>query len=399
MQKFLRLSLFLCFAAAASAAQNPTYIGDVTVTTDSNTLPVRVSGTTSELNVLAQLAFKSHGRYRRVLSGYAYDIRFSPVGAASVRVEITKGAAGTPVLSEVVTGANPYNALLRAADLAVEKTNGLGLKGFFASKLAFIGEHTGKPEVYISDLFFSPGEVKQVTHNRALALLPRWSPDGGKVIYTSYYKSGFPDIYLLDVGSARSDVFISVKGTNQGAHFSPDGRQVAMVLSGTGTTEIWLSDAQGHGLVRRTRSDAVKASPCFSPDGSRLVFSCEPGPQLYIIPVSGGEARRVTMGISRYCAEPDWSRANPNKIAFTMREVNGKYQIAVLDLSTGKSEQVSHAPFDGTEPAWLPDGRHLVYTARDRTTSVLCILDTETGQSTPISQSLGSCLQASVWAP
>ena len=46
---------------------------------------------------------------------------------------------------------------------------------------------------------------------------------------------------------------------------------------------------------------------------------------------------------------------------------------------------------------WLADGRHLVYTARDRATSVICILDTETGKSTRISPSDSSALQAGVW--
>jgi TolB protein len=51
------------------------------------------------------------------------------------------------------------------------------------------------------------------------------------------------------------------------------------------------------------------------------------------------------------------------------------------------------------EPSWLPDGRHLVYTARDRASSVLCILDTETGQSKRISATnLGPVAQASVLA-
>jgi TolB protein len=42
----------------------------------------------------------------------------------------------------------------------------------------------------------------------------------------------------------------------------------------------------------------------------------------------------------------------------------------------------------------------VVYSARTSTTSRVCILDTETGKSTPISPtSFGSTLQANVWAP
>jgi TolB protein len=398
MQKFLRLFLLLGCIAPPLLAQRAVNIGDVNVNADSKTIPVRVSASTPELNALAHLAFKSHGRYRLPASGpYAYEMTFTAVGAQQVRVDVTKGSARTPVVSETVSGTSARNALLRAANVAVEKTNGLGLKGFFTARLAFISERTGKPEIYTSDLFC--GEVKQLTHDNASALMPRWSPDGSRIVYTSYYKSGFPDIYLIDLAQGRRDTFISVKGTNQGARFSPNGRQVAMVLSGTGNSEIWMTDAQGHNPVRKTRSDTVKSSPCFSPDGSRLVFASQPGPQLFVMSVNGGDMRRVTTGISGYCAEPDWCRADPNKIAFTMLE-GRRYQIAVLDLASGRSEKVSNATFDGVEPSWLADGRHLVYTARDSRTSYLCILDTETGASTSVSQGLGSsALQASVWTP
>jgi TolB protein len=395
MQKFLRLFLLLVLPASGLFAQRD--IGEVSVTVDKNTIPVHVSASTPELNTLALQAFRSHGRYSLPDRGYAYDIKFSLVGATQVRVDVTRGSGDAPVVSQVVTGTSARNALLRAADIAVEQTNGMGLKGFFAAKLAFIGERTGHQEVYTSDLFF--GEVKQITRDNSNALMPRWSPDGSRIIYTSFFRSGFPDIFLIDLATGRRDTFVSLKGTNQGARFSPNGQQVAMVLSGEGTPEIYVSNAQGKQIARKTRSDAVKSSPVFSPDGSRLVFSSEPGPQLYVMAASGGGAQRVTSGISKYCAEPDWSRTNPNKIAFTIK-ANGSYQIAVLDLASQHSEQVSKAPFDGIEPCWLADGRHVVYTARDRSTSVICILDTETGRSTRVTPlAFGFTAQANVWVP
>jgi TolB protein len=311
-----------------------------------------------------------------------------------VRVDITKG--GAPFSSEVATGSNARQALLRAADAAVEKTNGQGLKGFFSAQLAFIGERTGKKEVYTSDLFF--GSAKQITKDNALALMPRWSPDGSRLVYTSFFKSGFPDIFQIDLSTYQRNTLVGFKGTNSGARYSPNGQQIAMVLSGEGTPEIYVSNAQGRQVARKTRSDAVKSSPCFSPDGSRLVFAMEPGPQLYVMSAAGGAATRISSGISGYCAEPDWSRADPNKIAFTMR-VGRNYQIGVLDISKRTGAQASKAQFDGIEPCWLPDGRHLVYTARTAAASRICILDTLTGKSVPVSpMSFGTVMQANVWA-
>ncbi len=399
MQKLFRLLLLVALVTSPAAlAQRK--IGEVSITVEKGKIPVHVSGTTPELDALARIAFGAHGRYRLVVSGGDFDIRFSPATATQVRVDITKGQSASPFAAEIATGTNLHHALYRAADFAVEKTNGLGLRGFFTARLAFIGEGTGRKEVYTSDLFFSPGEVKKITSDNALALSPRWSPDGAKVIYTSYYKSGFPDIFQIDLASRQRTTFVSFRGTNSSARFSPNGAQVAMVLSGEGTPEIYVSNAQGRQVARRTRSDAVKSSPCFSPDGSRLVFAQSVGtnPQLYVMPAAGGTPQRLSTGFS-YAAEPDWSRTNPNKIACTVKK-DGRYQIAVYDLSKGSAEVVSNASFDAIEPSWLADGRHIVYTARDRTTSVLSILDTETGQSKRLSPaSLGATLGASVWTP
>jgi TolB protein len=396
MKSFSRLFLAFALAALPLLAQRSS-LGDVVIGVDKTKLAIRVSADTAELNSLALLAFSSHGRYRLVASGQEYDVKFTSVGATQVRVDITKGSAGSAFASETVTGTSPRNALLRAADVAVVKTNGLGLRGFFASKLAFILDGGRVKEVGTSDLFF--GDAKKLTHNNSLALMPRWSPDGAKIIYTSFYKSNSADIFLLDVATGRHEVFAKFQGTNQAARFSPNGQQVAMVLSGEGTPEIYVCNAQGSQVSRKTRSEQVKSSPCWSPDGSRLVFTMEPGPQLYVMSPSGGATTRLITGFT-YAAEPDWSRGNPKKIACTVRLPDKRYQIAVYDFEKGKAEVVSKADFDGIEPSWLPDGRHLVYTARDRNSSVLSILDTETGQSKRISATnLGPVAQASVLAP
>ncbi|HYD85046.1 MAG TPA: biopolymer transporter Tol, partial [Opitutus sp.] len=256
MQKFLHLFLFLAACAAPACAQRD--IGYVDVVAERNTLPVRVSANSAELNQLALQAFGAHGRYRLTASGYAYDIKFSQVTPTQVRVDITRGSAATPVASQVATGANAREALLRAADIAVERTNGLGLKGFFTAQLAFIGERTGKKEVYTSDLFF--GSAKQITRDNAHALTPRWSPDGGKLLYTSFFKAGFPDIFQIDLGTYQRTTFVSFKGTNTGARFSPNGQQVAMVLSGEGNAEVYVGTPQGRQIRRLTRTDGVEAS-------------------------------------------------------------------------------------------------------------------------------------------
>ena len=387
-------SLILSLAAAATAfADSAKPIGIVDIDADRNVTSVQVNASTPELGSLARLAFGAHGAYRLVAGGAAYDLNFTQVGAAQVRVEITRGATGLPVHSEVVTGTSARNALLRAADVAVAHTS--KFRGFFAGKLAFISDRGSGMEIMTSDLFGGemmgwPGVSRQI-------IRPRWSPDGRRLIFTSY-RNGFPDIYVLDLATRTPALFVSVQGTNTGGRYSPDGGRVAMVLSGEGSSEIYVSNAQGKMISRLTRYPAVKAGPSWSPAGTRLAFTSEPGPQLYVMPAAvGATPQRLPTNISRYCAEPDWCRWDADKLAFTMAVGRG-YQIAVYNFSTRQAVQVSAAPLDAIEPCWLADGRHLLYTARQANQRSLWILDTETRKATRISpSSLGQVSQASYW--
>jgi TolB protein len=392
--RLFSLLLLPAVGAVSAPASGAAHTGDVIINADRNVTSVRVAASTPALVSLARLAFSAHGAYRLVAGDAAYDLNFTLVAPTQVRVEIMRGTAGLPEFSETVNGTSERNALLRAADLAVVHTSKLP-RGFFAGKLAFISDRGAGMEIVTSDLFAGdtvrwPGVSREI-------ISPRWSPDGSRLIFTSY-RGGFPDIYILDLARRAPAVFVSVQGTNTGGRFSPDGGRVAMVLSGEGNSEIYVSNSQGRMISRLTRNPEVKAGPCWSPDGTRLVFASEPGPQLYVMPAAiGAEPVRLSTNISRYCAEPDWCRWDPTRLAFTMGVGRG-YQIAIYDYSTRQAKQVSNAPLDAIEPCWLADGRHLIYTAREANQRRLMLLDTETGRATQISRSdLGKCSQASYW--
>ncbi len=388
-----RTCLFLLslFAFSLFAQNNRVTEFDVDVRVAVSSVPVRVSASPEELDRLANYAFEAHGHYQRDNNNPLFDIRFTAVAGNRVQVDVTRGS--TRVVSRQVAGTSLRNALLKAADVAVESTG--GGKGFFASQLAFISQRTGQTEVYVGDLFF--GEVRQLTADRASAMAPRWSPDGSKLLYTSFHRSVASNIFQIDMKSMQRTEFVRFKGTNQSARFSPDGSKVAMVLSGEGNPEIYVANANGRGVARRTTTRGVESSPVFSPDGRQLLFTSDAmgGPQLFVMPVGGGRMSRLPTNISRYCAEPDWSVGNPDKIAFTMRIGSG-FQIGLFDMSTrATAVQVSRAPQDAVEPAWLADGRHLLYTARSANQRSVWILDTETKKATRLSPtSLGSVSQA-----
>ena len=284
-------------------------------------------------------------------------------------------------LRRSVAGRDWQHALLRACDMAVEAT--LHSKGFFAGKLAFIGKQGGVSEVYTSDLLFN--QVRPLTADRALVTGLSWSPDGSKLLYTTYYKSGFPDIYMLNLSSARKQPIATFKGTNSGGAFSPNGASIAMSLSGPGNAEIFVADANGRNPRRLTTNQSLETSPSWSPDGRRLVFTSDVRgkPQLYQVSANGGPMRRVPTNVSSYCSEPAWNPVKENLIAFTAA-VRGGFQIALYDSSSRSSRILTSGPASAVEPVWLNDGRHLIFTQRQQGRMRLMLLDTVSGKTSAL---------------
>ncbi|HEY1108639.1 MAG TPA: biopolymer transporter Tol, partial [Opitutaceae bacterium] len=217
-------SQFILAAAllSASTALGARDLGTIDVPGD-KAIGVKVTANSPDMQKLAQQAFSTHGRYDLRARVPSYEIRFTSLGPTQVKVDVTRTTGGPAVLSQAVSGTSARNALLRAADAVVEKTSNQNLKGFFASQLAFVITQRGnKGDVYVSDLYL--GGAANVTQRNSHTLMPRWSPDGRRVIYTSYFNSGAPDIFTVDPTNGQKNIFANFRWTNMGARFSPNGQ-------------------------------------------------------------------------------------------------------------------------------------------------------------------------------
>jgi TolB protein len=365
---------------------------DPAISRDQSLLTVAVQSSQKNLEDLASKAFSLHGRFLvDKADSAALTLRFEPSGKDAVLLRIQESGGKEQVRK--VRGTDLENAVLRACDLVVEWST--GLKGFFAGKLAFVAKRGGVSEIYSANLLF--GEVRALTSDRSFVTGPSWSRDGMRLLYTTYHKSGFPDIYKMDLLAGVRSPVASYKGTNTGGRFSPDGRQIAMVLSGTGNSEVWVADKNGGKRRRLTTNKSLEASPSWSPDGQRLVFTSDQAgrPQLYEIAIAGGPMRRLRTQVSRYCAEPAWNPLHREQIAFTAA-VSGGFQIFLYDAKTRSSRQLTSAAGDAIESCWLNDGRHLVYTQRRGGRTRLMLLDTVSGKTSSLHRpSVGDTSSAS----
>ena len=236
-----------------------------------------------------------------------------------------------------------------------------GETGYFDSRVVFVSETGPKNErrKRLAIMDYDGANVQYLTGSQDIVLAPRFSSDGNRVLYTSY-ATGFPRIYVLDVGSVQQRVLESQQGTMSFApRFAPNGQTVVYSLSQGANTDIWAMDINSGQSQRLTNAPSIETAPSFSPDGSQIVFESDRSgsQQLYVMPAGGGEARRISFGEGRY-GTPVWSPRG-DLIAFT-KQSKGRFHIGVMRID-GSEERLLTASFLDEGPTWSPNGRVIMF--------------------------------------
>lgn len=182
----------------------------------------------------------------------------------------------------------------------------------------------------------------------------------------------------------------------QSGVLSPDGKSAAYVIAHVDPKDekqysaIWLLSLDSGESRQLTGGTAVDANPQWSPDGKHIAFMStrKEKPQLYIIPVDGGEARPLTDLKQGVGGGPAWS-PDGKHIAFTAvtrtepRDPKKPYRldrhvyrfnemeylddvvqsIYVIPVEGGEARQVTNNRHMNVNPQWSPDGKQLLYQA------------------------------------
>ncbi len=314
---------------------------------------------------------------------------FSPPASAQIEVKSTGLRR-----SFTADSGDPRWLAHQVADALVKQVaNG---KPLFCSKLVMAGNRTGAWELYICD---SDGEnLKQITKDRSMNLYPSWSPDGKKVVFTSYRRR-YPDLYTIDVTRWELNPLASYNGLNTSGAYSPNGREMALTLSASGNPEIYIlrPPVKGGRLFRLTQTPAAaETGASWSPDGNKIVYVSDSSgsPQLYLLSRSGGERTRVPVSGNENVA-PDWGP--DGRIAFASRRA-GRYHICVYNPESGDVSDLTGAGDNYEDPSWAPDGRHIACTRTTGGENTIYVLDTMGKPSIPLLQ-IGGNWRSAAWSP
>jgi TolB protein len=190
---------------------------------------------------------------------------------------------------------------------------------------------------------------------------PRWSPDGGRVVFSR--GNPFGVLYVVNAnGRGLRRIGCPARATCDSPSWSPDGRRIAFTLSRSGVpASVAVMGVAGG----RPRVLARGFEPAWSPDGRRIAFWNMDGNLVEVRP--DGRGRRTLVR-----ADPEWfvNRSpawspDGRRLAFVRArfacagcEVTESWTLLVAAANGTRPAEVAASVV--SRPAWSPNGRSLV---------------------------------------
>lgn len=296
----------------------------------------------------------------------------------------------------VVPAANLRNGAHRIADALFEKI--IGVKGAFATRIAYVSVD-GKPPTQRYELYVA--DADGANRVRILAsplpiMSPAWSPDGEWLAYVSFERR-VSAIYVQHRRSGKKTMVSARAGINGAPSYSPDGKKLAITLSGSnGNLDVYLLELATGQLTRLTEDPGIDTEAVTALDGTVYFTSDRSGaPQIYrVTPGSNERPKRVTFS-GGYNARPRISPDGKQLAMLTLAD--GAYRIAIQDLASG-TQQVLSKGRQEESPSFAPNGAMLIFAGRERGQGVLQTVSVDGQISARLDADAGE-VREPVWGP
>lgn len=205
---------------------------------------------------------------------------------------------------------------------------------------------------------------------------PVFSPDGSRLFFEAH-QEGLREAARYQRETQRFvPAFPGVPATY--VHYSPDGEWITYVTPPESI--LWRSRFDGSERLQLTRPPVTAFTPAFSPDGGRIAFDFGNSAQqdrIFVLDRDGGVPRPVVKGSASHpCWFPDGKSLLFARRTEDKTNTDGHtMQLFRIDLETGEVTPIPDSI--GLEnPSLSPDGRYVAATSPDEHQLIVLDLDT-----------------------